>query len=368
MEVIIMTEISYLESAHLYEHHRIAEWPEKCCVLTPQERDTVLREVKEGKKTPLVEMVSLPFPAFVAVYFENIPQSRSYFEDPSFAYKIYFLNPSELRYFTEKMRTPKRRSSEIITEYALPSRVSSKSQLPIILETKLENIPKIRSANNASRMREAKYAYLTQYIDRSEAARLHIPIAETFVRDDVDGYGLEEKMSMLNPVARAMMALYIGLYGLPRLSKIEICKKLGLRFDSDGIFRMNDVLDRVIDNFFPFFFKTAGEFKNYLGYDENRQIKGNMIEYSSQLVRDLDIELETRFIMTHLSIETKKVLAQYTANERRIYVAAKYMFKTPESLARNIVVSKYLAKKIIESSSEEPEKVLSLINRNSMGK
>ncbi len=233
-----------------------------------------------------------------------------------------------------------------MAEFDLPYHTFLTSEFQILFETRLEDIPKISSSQKNKRDYEIKYAYLTQYIDINEAKRMNMRVAETFRLMGVTGYGLEDKMRLLNPVTQTMMAFYLGLYGLPRLSKKEISLRLNLINSYDEI-RKRYRAFKVFDYFFPFFLKTYGEFEHFLGYKKERQTPGNFIEYTSKPIRDLDVLIETTFIFSLLPQIEREILAKYTKEEVVIYLAAKYMFKTPETLARNVVLSTQDAEKTL---------------------
>ena len=171
-------------------------------------------------------------------------------------------------------------------------------------------------------------------------------VAETFHLMGVTGYGLEAKMRLLNPVTQTMMAFYLGLYGLPRLSKKEICTLLNLTKQHQSSKKRNQAF-KVFNYFFPFFLKTYGEFEHFLGYKKERQTPGNFIEYASKPIRDLDVLIETTYISNLLPQAEREILAHYTKEEVVTYLAAKYMFKTPEPLARNVVLSTQDAEKAL---------------------
>lgn len=316
----------------LYGQYGIDEWNEKCQILSVSEKIQVLTELKEEGKSDLSNMVKRPFPEFVCEYFRSFPAAKCYFEDPAFAYKLYFLDDYSLRFFTEKMRDAGIRNREIAELYGISSpSINWKEEIAFLEETPLGDFPKISSYKKKNNYL-VKYLHLCKYINFSEAERLGLPAVQAFLKDKSDGYEIDTKLSHLNPAVRTAVELHLGLGGCHRFSYGEISAALF------GLVK-TDIVVQAIDFIIPKLLKSTAEFDYLLGFKEEFQTPGNACEYRSNIFRDIDIALETRAIAHRLSPEAKKVLSAQHTRERAIYLASKYMFKTPESLARNLRIS-----------------------------
>lgn len=60
------------KSIEMYRFHDILEWTEKSQVLSSQELEEVERYLREGKMSPLLEILKLPFPMFAYEYFKKL--------------------------------------------------------------------------------------------------------------------------------------------------------------------------------------------------------------------------------------------------------------------------------------------------------
>ncbi len=334
-------------SISLYETYNIAEWSEKSCVLTPEEQMRLLEELKSGVDSDLTVLTRMPFPTFIETYYSAFRAYQEYSYDPAFPYKVFFLSPDDLRYFTERLRTPEKRRAAILEEYHLPKSTYTNGMMPFLLQTSLEDIPRTMSSNRRNRNYEIKFAYLTQYIDASEAKRLGLSLAEVFSKDGADGYDLEGKMRLLNPALATIFTHYLGLYGHNRMNKKEISKSLNFYCDPDNILAPSNIALEAIEIIFPYFMRPTGELKNFLGVRDHYSSKKSILEYANRTIRNLDIALEIRYIVNNLPLADRLIISRHEESEVRLYIAAKYLYKDTASLARNLVVTPVRAEQML---------------------
>ncbi len=326
----------------LYRVYGISEWHNKCQVLTIEEQLAVLSDLKKGCTTELVELVKLPFPQFIENYFLPFSAANDYFKDPSFAYKLYFLDDSYLRLFTEKMRAPSITYRQIIETYSIKPRLCWEEKIGFLEHSDLEELSHIQSSTAQNRDYYLKYIYLTQYIDIAEAMRLELPIVESFLKDGSNGYDLEGKLAMLNPAAKHILELYIGLHGHRRHSLSEIGELIVGK-------RKSHYIRQIVAIFMSKILKSSTEFAYYIGYKEELQTPGVMHQYISRDFRNLDILVETQAHFARLDEATQAYLMTLTEKERTVYLAAKFMYTTPETLANNLVISSLDAQRRLDT-------------------
>lgn len=341
MAVKTRTEREKQMNRDFYRLYDIAEWHEKSLILSQAENISVLEDIKNGVQSELIALLKMPFPTFCRLYFGQYPSAENWFKDPAMAYKLYFLDDTLLRFFSESIRNPEMNQKEIVETFDFPKQLYKNRPLTIniLAQTNLENIPKIMSASGTNRMYEIKYAYITQYIDTAEAQRLGLPISALFEIDNVNGFDLEGKLAILNPVARLVMVLYLGLYGEQRNSANNIAQKIGVP---------ESCVVNLINILFPRITRTVGEFQNALGFIPEHQEEKNMFEYANRQYRELDIKAQTTFIYRRLSEEERLMYRAYSNRDLTVQLAKKYMFRTPESLARNMVLSLEEADKLFD--------------------
>ena len=141
-------------SIGLYREHDISEWQEKCLILSKAEQTQVLKDLKEGITSNLVEFVKLPFPKFVETYFKQFPGSDFYLSDPTFGYRLYIMKEHYIRYISEVIKNP----NETISNIAERTKISiDKRELNEMLTTPYENLPRIRVNREATTEIERKY-------------------------------------------------------------------------------------------------------------------------------------------------------------------------------------------------------------------
>ncbi len=319
----------YALSRELYKTYGISEWHEKRMLLTAEEQIRILSDLIAHTSSDLLEIVSLPFPKFTEKYFQNYPASAAYFKDPSFAYKLYFLDDANMRIFAEQMRNPNLSRKAILRILGYKEGNFDKNLLNVMMMTSFEDIPKMISVANVSQMNLVKFVYLTQYIDAAEAARLKLSLATVFERDHVDGYELDKKLAILNPATRFLMTAYLGLEGYHRHQVSE----LKSYFSENRTYV--PYIQKLIDTLLPRLARPYGEMYTFLKF-AGQSSPSNMFEYGNKEFRDLDIVLETKYFAHNVLSQTEKeVLSSYPSKKQKLYLAAKCMYKDAESLARN---------------------------------
>lgn len=113
--------------------------------------------------------------------------------------------------------------------------------------------------------------------------------------------------------------------------------------------------------------RPTGSFKNSLQYAESSGDEENYRQYFEPKFRKLSIPVEVNYIIKHLSQEELEQLRERfeqlrryleitefdCAKEGQIFIAASYMYKTPEVLASNMVLSVKDAAKRIEFTKQQ---------------
>lgn len=329
-------------SLQMYESYGIAEWPKKYMTLAPEDKLDILNYINgNGPKTEsidaLLELLRLPFPKFIERYFSDSEEFMDRLShDPQLPYKVYFLSDMRLQLFSMILKNPSltvKKIQEILNCKAVHI-IGSINQ---VLDLSLDDMG-LYSVSQQGRERIRQFLYLTKYIDLEEAKRLGLSSYNTFLNDGVDGYELERKINMLNPTIRYIMIYYLGLYGHNKHDCKEISYVMGQK---------KKKIYKIVEFICPLLMQSTGVFKNAIGFSEERQIPGNSFEYTNKAFRSYDIEFETLALSRTLDEASIAVLEKYPPLQRKVYVAAKFMFKTPESLARNLCLSTGNAKKYI---------------------
>lgn len=337
-----------LLTAGMYRNYDVAEWNEKKAILTTIEAQTVLADLKEGKNTPLVELIKLPFPRFAEEYFrpyfDQMGKYKTFYLDPAFGFKLYFLSESHLRIFATIIREPNLTNRQIANVLKTPKNVSHRiSGIQQIVDTPLDRIPKIVSSFKERTVFQKRFLYLTQYIDMETAKRLNLPISAIFEADGATkGYDLEGKLNILNQAMRLIVTLYLGLYGEESMSAYQIRREIFNNEFDNRIY--NAAIQFILENFD----KPLGQFAATIGYMESIDPLTGIKEYSSKTYREIDIKMQTMFVFEHLSQIDKMTLRTYSNKERLLYLTSQYMFRTPEFLARNMSLTPETAKILID--------------------
>ncbi len=322
----------------LYLLYGITEWSAKCNILTNEEQLQVLNDLRNGTNSRLVELVKMPFPSFATEYFKDFSQAQMYFKDPTFAFKIYFLTENQLRIFSEYMRTV----NEIEKSDEKKDEFNNSHELNITLDELMmmnfESIVNDTSSVKRRRTSKIKFLQLMSYIDIDIAKSMNLSCARLFEITGETRLDLEANLNLLNPTAKIMLILYIGLYGFKSHNMEEI---------SNIFFGRNTNLTGQLINFLiPRITKSTKEFSHSIGY-RGAAHPENMFEYSVPAFKKLNIAIEVPVLYNGVNEYTKAILDKMTSNYKKTYLVAKYMYKTPESLARNMNLSIAAAKEKI---------------------
>ena len=314
----------------LYLLYGITEWSAKCNILTNEEQLQVLNDLRNGTNSRLVELVKMPFPSFATEYFKDFSQAQMYFKDPTFAFKIYFLTENQLRIFSEYMRTV----NEIEKSDEKKDEFNNSHELNITLDELMmmnfESIVNDTSSVKRRRTSKIKFLQLMSYIDIDIAKSMNLSCARLFEITGETRLDLEANLNLLNPTAKIMLILYIGLYGFKSHNMEEI---------SNIFFGRNTNLTGQLINFLiPRITKSTKEFSHSIGY-RGAAHPENMFEYSVPAFKKLNIAIEVPVLYNGVNEYTKAILDKMTSNYKKTYLVDKYMYKTPESLARNMNLS-----------------------------
>lgn len=314
----------------LYLLYGITEWTAKCNILTNEEQLQVLNDLKNGTNSRLSQLVKMPFPSFATEYFKDFSQAQMYFKDPTFAFKIYFLTENQLRIFSEYMRTV----NEIEKSDEKKDEFNNSHELNITLDELMmmnfESIVNDTSSVKRRRTSKIKFLQLMSYIDIDIAKSMNLSCARLFEITGETRLDLEANLNLLNPTAKIMLILYIGLYGFKSHNMEEI---------SNIFFGRNTNLTGQLINFLiPRITKSTKEFSHSIGY-RGAAHPENMFEYSVPAFKKLNIAIEVPVLYNGVNEYTKAILDKMTSGYKKTYLVAKYMYKTPESLARNMNLS-----------------------------
>lgn len=329
----------------LYLLYGITEWSAKCNILTNEEQLQVLNDLRNGTNSRLVELVKMPFPSFATEYFKDFSQAQEYFKDPAFAFKIYFLTESQLRFFSEYMRnfeiTYEQIKKLIKENYGYTNAYEHiKNTIEEIRIIDLESLANTMSSIKHSRTKKIKFLQLMSYIDIDSVRSMNLSSARLFEITGETGLDLEANLNLLNPTARKILILYIGLYGFKSHSIEEISN---IVFGKDMTLTMN-----LINFLIPKMSKGTKELAHAIGF-KGASHSENMFEYTASGFKKLSIDIEVYGLIHDADEYTKAILDKMSPIEKKIYLAAKFMYKTPESLARNLNLSIAAAKEKISS-------------------
>lgn len=319
----------------IYRNYGIAEWNEKCDLLTKEDHIQLLKDLENGLDSDIIEKMRLPFPKFVEAYFKNCPTFDTYFSDPTVAYKLYLLNSKGRKFLAEKMRYPILSDNAIANLLNIIDIRDCKHQVSYILYSKFDDLNITTSVAEVSKTQMRKYAYLTQYIDLEESIRLGLSISEGLDFEDEktsktslkDHYifDLEGKLNMLNPVYRIIVVLYLGLYGHHMHSRKEIVEKLNIS---------KETIKRAINTIFPFISQSLYLFGKSIGFSEEKQDPYCKFFYKNQKFRTIDMALERQYYYASLSDDIKLLLSSYSETLVNIYLSSKAQYSNSSILAQ----------------------------------
>lgn len=307
-------------NVYMYRLFGISEWEEKCAILERYEKLCILKDLKEGKDTPLVALAKLPFPKFASIYFRKYPDATEYIKDPAFGYKLFILSNAN-----------KRRFKNIVEGF--PSQHAKNTELKELIQDhlrmSLEELAK-KVSNNQKQFRS--FIYITRYIDLEEAKNLGLSKASIFEADGVDGYELFSKLSCLNTTTRIVMVKFLGLYGnSPHL----------INDIAEGLHLPKETVSRIIKMLLPCMSLTLGEFKNKLGFVEKDYEQNEYMEYRNKEFRDLDLRLQVAFVYNFvLSNLERSALGGYNPKTIYLYLISKYIIKDSSKVSEYLVIDK----------------------------
>ena len=306
----------------MYRQLGIAEWREKKSILSKDEVTEILKAIKAGISNDLIDLVKLPFPKFVEAYFSSIPSAqKSYFIDPQFAYKMYFLNDYTLQMFCEALRHPKYSVKKLAHALELKTSYSFGDKIKSLIDTKLEDFSKMASFKNRKHNYRTKYIYLTQYIDIDEARRLNLPAVLRFIGCQVENFDLEGKLRLLNPTVEKIVIYYFGLHGYYRHSMEDICHLMNFSYRT-----VCENLENILDFFLHNLEKTLPEFAIAIGYDGT--LPNGMKRYRNEKFANLDAYFTTKAIFNTLPEEEQQFLEKLPFYAIRSYIEDRYLFTT----------------------------------------
>ncbi len=308
-------------SVSMYYDHGISEWIEKSAILYPHEKEEMQKCLMTGMRTPLLDMVRLPFPKFATRYFEQYPKAQKYLKDPAFGYKLYLLTATDLSYFSSQMR------KDVLPE---EQKVSTTYYKHIkIFELTLDQIAQNDVYSKPNSPIGAKFLYLTQYINFEEAQRLGMKLGARCAQDNEmfgvfrDGYELFAKLDTLNFVARYIISRAIGLCGHKQTSLSDIAKELNLNYKK---------VSELYGELSPSLLRTLGEFKHKIGYVEAIYQPYELRDYRNMKLRELDLYLLAEFAYKFKASEKEREALQIfgshtTAAKLLLYIVHKYISK-----------------------------------------
>lgn len=340
-------DITEEENLRMLSQYGISEWREKCLVITLEEKTLIEETLDREGSIPFLEMIRKPFPKFVVEYLAANFDNLKYLKDPAIGYKLYLLSEAMLTFFFYKIRNPKISIKDINN---FINNHTKKYDLDIELNKPLDQL--VSESVNKKNKHPVKFIYLTQYIDREEARRLGLKKASQFDADfertgNDYGYCLEEKMSLLNPAARTILANYLGLYGLDPLSINEIASKYSIPFG-----RIKTSLDILL----PSLLLTYGEFKNALGFIDKDYKDGEYRQYASRKAyKKTDINLTVSYIGANLSGLEGEALKTHESAEITAYIMAKYVFKDPNIAMEYILKDLHFIEAVIKNWTNKPK-------------
>lgn len=293
----------------LNELYGITEWNEKAKVLSLDEKEEALRNIEAGVSTPLVESLYKPFPEFAVEYFKKYPGMQKFLEDPAFGYKFYLFSSTYYQsikaFFCFNEVLP-----QIERDRSIINAFKEYFRMP------LDQIPKIMSSKSYFKALVSKYIYLTKYIDLEEAERLGIDTT-LFKSLGENGYELDKKLELFNPVERAILEKYYGLKG-EKMPLTEIIQTFNIS---------KDKVEKFIKLIEPLMAKSYSILKNKL--EPIGEVDGTKL-YANVPYKTLDLGITSNFIYNHaLNEEEKeayKMNGRSTFNPGLIYVIKNYVF------------------------------------------
>ena len=299
-----------LISKGLYREYEIAEWTDKCLILSEAEQVEILKCLSNGVETELVSQVRLPYPKFVESYYQKYPNATYFLKDPTFAYRLYIMREAIVTELNAKIKNPKEKHGNV-------TKSIRDTELIELLQTPFEQLTRIRTNREGNTEIERKYVYICQYIDAVEAERLGLKGFTFFTNGAYRGYDLEGKLNSLNDVARTIMSQYLGLYGSNRTAVSSISKSTRIT---------ENKIKELIGYLFDAFMMPTESLRSKIGYIPKDYQIGEFREYTRRDYRDLDLAIQIRYILLNVLNENERaVLENYSNSEVKAYITAKYI-------------------------------------------
>ncbi|HBA37263.1 MAG TPA: hypothetical protein DCY94_00940 [Firmicutes bacterium] len=323
MKTIVTTE---QENIEMYREYGITEWREKSIILG-EYADTVKECLEAGKGNTLVTLAKLPFPEFAASFFNSYVAADEFTSDPGFGYKLYLLNHAELEAFRNRIMYINSGKKDNAFQ-AITSKNSYKS-IKIKLKQPLENMARRTSFDEKIKETDLKFLYISQYIDTLKAQQLGMSIVPLLEADeDINGYDIEGKLELLNPVVRTTIARILGMYGYDRTSISKLSIELGINTQQ---------LSYFVNFLIPLMKRPIGEMRSKLKVVES--VEGGMLEYKNRDFREKDIHAECTFYLKRLATPAEAIILLSLSNDKmKLYIVSKYFGWNTEQICRNMIV------------------------------
>jgi len=333
---------------------KIKELREKCLLLSQEEKEKVLLDLNNGSNSELVELIKLPFPQFAYKYLSKFPNFKELNVDHNFGYNLYLLTDGEIKAIASIAKGIFSRG-EARTYYNIDFSYTytfTKILLPF------KDFNPLLYSQNLLWNNIAKYIYIAQYIDAKEAKKLKMDSFTFYTNGEYRGFELEEKVASLNIGMRKIIENYIGLNETgTRMNRLDISEKLGVT-QSAVLFTTKKVL--------PLLLKNTKEFQSQIGYyGKARDNEANRYACQNEEFRKFDLSSSTDYILNNISSdEEREVLKTKTNKEKTLYLAAKYMYPSKETIFKYLNVTPKKADELAQLSNEGGKQLWNIMNKN----
>lgn len=342
-----------LTNQEMFEYYGISEWEEKREILANEELALLIRELKKEPYNPtkptqissMINQLRLPFPKFAVNYFKSYGNYKvaRYLLDPSFGYKLYLMPVKYLHKMRDVWCGDAKKSVSCNTN---PNDIINKFNEFYI--TPLENIPNFMTSKRYNKELRRKFIYLTKYIDLEEAERLGLGNAPTFKVLNCDGYELNKKLALFNPIIRVIIEKYYGLKSGSKMEIKEIASLLHLRSDAS--------ISRIIKLMEPLLLKEYGVLESKLDPLKNddgtiKTVDGTIL-YANKAFRNADLDLTSRYYFSSILSPAGQTVVKETMSFSRTacltYMIKKYIFPsmTTEEFSNYMIMDRTKIEKI----------------------
>lgn len=321
---------------------KISELREKCLLLSQEEKEKLLIDLNNGTTNELVELIKLPFPKFAYEYLRRFPKFKELNADYNIGYNLYFLTDSEIKAIVsvaKGIHTPNEARLYYNIDFAY-THTFTKILYPF------RDFNPMLCAKNLLWHNIAKYIYIAQYIDEKEAEKLGMTSFTFYTNGEYRGFELKEKLDSLNIGMRKIIENYIGLNEEnTRMNRLEVSEKLGVS-QTAVLYTTRKIL--------PLFLKTTKELQNKIGYcGKANTNEANTYSYINKEFRRHDLSSSTDYILNNISSSQEKtVLETKSEKEKELYLAAKYMYPSKETIFRYLNVSLSKAQELSDIAKE----------------